>query len=107
MEPVKQDVFKIPTEEEIEELLTSVQDILEDKTIDWTYQNNPDIKEGFEAIVDILADDRKTYAGLSELKSTQARAMGVVAVDYLNGMAQGHKLLGVPIRRSITSRLKK
>lgn len=93
-------------EEEIEDTLQKIQDILENPKIDWTYKNNPAIKEGYEEAVNILADDRKTYAGLNVLKTTQGKAIAVLAVDYLNGLIQAHILLDVPIQYKLEQMLK-
>lgn len=69
---------RLPTEGEIEETLQQIQDRLEEKVINLTA--NAAVKEGYEESVHILAGDRRTYADIDKLKSTQARAIAVLAV---------------------------
>jgi hypothetical protein len=85
-----------PSEDEIEDTLQKVQDRLEEKAM--SLLANAAVKEGYEESVDILADDRRNYAGIDNLKTTQARAIAVLAVDYLNGECTAEVLLGVPLK---------
>ena len=95
----------LPTEDEIEETLQKLQDRLEEKAM--ALSTNAAVKEGYEESVDILADDRRTYAGIDKLKTTQGRAIAVLAVDYLNGECTAEVLLGVPVKGSIETKLKR
>lgn len=94
----------LPTENKIEDTLQKVQDRLEEKAM--SLSANAAVKEGYEESVDILADDRRTYAGIEKLKTTQGRAIAVLAVDYLNGECTAEVLLGVPLKVSIETKLK-
>lgn len=100
----------LPSEEEIEELLQQVQDKLELKNIDLLV--NSQVKIGYQEAVNVLADDRKTYAGIDMLPSDQSRAIATLFVDFLNGEIEARKLLdfgfGLTVpKKSIESRLKK
>jgi hypothetical protein len=95
----------LPTETEIEDTLQKLQDRLEEKAM--SLSANAAVKEGYEESVDILADDRRTYAGIDKLKTTQGRVIAVLAVDYLNGECTAEVLLGVPLKEVIGSRLKR
>ncbi|MCF2498409.1 hypothetical protein [Dyadobacter chenhuakuii] len=94
-----------PSEDEIEDTLQKVQDRLEEKAM--SLSANAAVKEGYEEAVEILADDRRTYAGIDNLKTVQARAIAVLAVDYLNAECTAEVLLGVPVKGSLGVRLKK
>ena len=94
-----------PSEEEIENTLQKLQDRLEEKAM--PLLANAAVKEGYTESVDILADDRRTYAGIDNLKTVQGRAIAVLAVDYLNGECTAEALLGVPLKGSLEARLKK
>lgn len=85
-----------PTESEIETTLNLIQDILEGKKID-RYENRA-AKEGYKEAENILVDDRRTYAGIEELKTVQGRAIACLAVDYLNGECSRKTLVKVPLK---------
>lgn len=104
-EPPKVPAYIPPSEDEIEDTLQKLQDRLEEKAM--SLSANAAVKEGYEESVDILADDRRTYAGIDRLKTQQGRAIAVLAVDYLNGECTAEVLLGVPLKRSLESRLKR
>lgn len=89
-----------PTEDEINDTLEKLQARLDNEKL------SPQVKEGYEEAEDILADDRRTYSGIDKLTSVQARAIAVLAVDYLNGECEAKVLLRVPAM-TIQQKLKK
>jgi hypothetical protein len=80
------------SEEEIEETLQKIQDFLELPILKLPVHAR--LREGYSEAVDILADDRRTYAGIGKLKTDQGRAIAVITVDYLNGDITQKQLLG-------------
>lgn len=96
-----------PTENEIELTLQAVQDRLEEPGM--KLEANESVRLGYEAAVDILADDIRDYKKIpgEDLKTDQSRAVAVLAVDFLNGEVSAEVLLGVPVKVPIEMRLKK
>jgi len=91
-----------PSEDKIEATITKIYDKLETPGI------TAAVKEGYEEAVDILADDKRKYTDISPLlKTTQGRAIAVLAVDYLNGECTQKVLCGVPIKKDILKSFKK
>lgn len=86
-----------PSEGEIEATIQLINDILELPQIDLL--KNTSVKEGYDEAVDILVEDKRSYGQISNaLKSVQARAIAVLAVDYLNGECTREILVGVPVK---------
>ena len=87
-----------PTEAEIEITMSKIYDKLDLPEMDLL--KNAAVKEGYEAAVDILADDVRTYAGIpAGLKTIQGRAICVLAIDYLSGDVTEEVLVGVPVKK--------
>lgn len=89
--------YPLPTEDEIEDTLQKINDILDRPAI--KNPVNTSIRQGYTEAAGILADDRRTYAGIAaNVPSTQGRAIAVIAVDYLNGGITAEQLLNVPLK---------
>ncbi|MDQ1086671.1 MULTISPECIES: hypothetical protein [unclassified Siphonobacter] len=50
-------------------------------------------KEGLQEVQAILKEGRTRYSSISKLKTRQARAMALLAVDYVNGGCSAHSLM--------------
>ena len=59
---------------------------------------NRAIKEGYQEVINILVEDRRTYEGIDALRTVQGRAIAVLGVDYLNGECSKEVLVGVPLK---------
>lgn len=87
-----------PTEDEIEETLQQIQDMLELPEADLL--KNFHAVKGYRAMVDVLADDVRSYSGIpASLAGEVARTMAVLAVDYLNGDCSKRNLLSIPLKQ--------
>lgn len=84
--------------EEIAHVICEIEKRLSDKRVN-RYVNAP-VKEGYLKAIEIL---RGRLAGIDkahidELKTTQGRAIAVLASDYLNEEIEEKVLLNVPIK---------
>ena len=80
-----------PTEAQIQNTIQVLQQRLKDPLMKKPI--NRRVREGYEESVNILVEGRETYEGIEEkLNSVQARAIAVLAVDYLLGECE-HKVL--------------
>lgn len=84
--------------EEIAHVICEIEKRLSDKRVN-RYVNVP-VKEGYLKAIEIL---RGCLVGIDkahidELKTTQGRAIAVLAIDYLNEEIEEKVLLNVPIK---------
>src|SRR5690606_25025692 len=93
-----------PTEEEINTTLDKVYDILDNPEIN--RKENAIVKEGYNEVIEILLEDRLTYEGIEKLHDIRARAIAMLAVDYLNGKCPEYVLTGIPLHKSISDKIK-
>lgn len=69
-----------------EEISLGVQDchfMLADPDVD--HEINAGIKEGYLTMLDIFLKGKNSYEVLNDVENLQARAMGILAIDYLRG----------------------
>lgn len=79
----------IPSEEDID----SAADEIESKI---SSQSLPEqVIIGYRAGVRLLRARKKEYAGIGVLPSLRARAVAMLAVDYMNGLCSRRNLLGI------------
>lgn len=85
-------------DKEIQSVIQGIQERLNDKRVN-RYCNAP-VKEGYIKSLEILEKKITDYkeAEIELLRSTQSRAIAVLAVDFLNGECEKRVLLGVPIK---------
>ncbi len=88
---------KIPTDEQVEAVIIKLDKRLAIKAINRTV--NKPIKDGYTLGVDILRKRQTDYTGIEELPTDQARAIAMLAVDYLKGECHEFTLLNIPINR--------
>lgn len=88
--------FPIPTDAEVDSAIEQIESRLQIKAIK-RIANAP-VKEGYTMALTILRNRQKDYAGTDALKTTQGRAIAMIAVDYLNGRCSQEILCGVPIK---------
>lgn len=87
----------IPTEENIESVITKIEERLSDKTINRAV--NSSVKEGYTMAVDMLRRRQKDYSGIETLSTPRARAIAALAADYLNGECSEEIFCHVPIKQ--------
>lgn len=85
-----------PSEEQIEAMITKIEARLAEKAINRT-ENQP-VKDGYTMAVEILCNRQTDYAGIETLPTDQARAIAMLAVDYLKGDCHELVLSQVPIK---------
>lgn len=87
------------TTTEIKECVKGINARLAEKPINRT--SNTAVKEGYIKSLEILQKHITTYAeaNINNLASVQARAIAVLAVDFLNEECTKEILLGVPIKK--------
>lgn len=85
-------------DKEIKHCISAIKKRLEDKRINRFC--NSSVKQGYIKSLEIL--EKKitaiSEANIDNLKTVQARAIAVLAVDFLNGECAESILLGVPIK---------
>lgn len=84
--------------EEIAHVICEIEKRLSDKRVN-RYVNAP-VKEGYLKAIEILRGRLVGIdkAHIDELKTTQGRAIAVLAIDYLNEEIEEKVLLNVPIK---------
>ncbi|ARK08853.1 hypothetical protein A6C57_00210 [Fibrella sp. ES10-3-2-2] len=60
---------------------------------------NRSVREGYTEAIRILAENVTSYSQIEELDTVQARAIAVLAVDYLNGECSQHAIINVPLKK--------
>ncbi|MDB5241432.1 MAG: hypothetical protein JWP57_2057 [Spirosoma sp.] len=90
-----------PTEIEIQETIAMLQARLAEPGMSKAV--NTRVRHGYNKAVDILAQNQRDYrnggpSGIEKLQTTQARAIAMLAVDYLNGECEQKVLVNVPIK---------
>ncbi len=86
-----------PVWEQCEAMIAKIEARLAEKAINRT-ENKP-VKDGYTMTVDILRRRQTDYAGIETLPTDQARAIAMLAVDYLKGECHELVLSQVPIKR--------
>lgn len=62
---------------------------------------NDSIREGYLEAFEISTNRKNSYDQISQdLKTTQGKAIAVLAVDYLNGECERRALVGVPVKKA-------
>ena len=85
-----------PTEQEIDQTFEIIQDILEDPRIN--LKSNAEVKSGYEAALEVL-DGNMQMEDIAQMPTgIQARAIAVLALDYMNGICTQEDLVCVPLR---------
>lgn len=88
----------IPTISEINEVVSRIKRRIKAGRI--RNGKNDNILEGYKAAVKILENGLfDPYDDIKKLKSDQARAIALLAVDYLKGEFSGELLTKIPIRK--------
>ncbi len=80
-----------PTHYQIKQTISDLADKLERLGKD-PIANLPE-KEALKEAQSILKEGRTHYTSIGKLKTRQARAMAVLAVDYVNGGCSAHSLV--------------
>lgn len=85
-------------DKEIKHCISAIKKRLEDKRINRFC--NSSVKQGYIKSLEILEKKITAIpeANIDNLKTVQARAIAVLAVDFLNGECTESVLLGVPIK---------
>ena len=89
-------IIALPTEYEIQETIQMLQTRLAEPAMN--KPENTRVKHGYNKALDILAQNQRDYAGIEKLQTTQARAIAMLAVDYLLGDCEQKVLVNVPIK---------
>jgi len=88
----------IPTITEINETVSKIKRRIKPDRI--RNGKNDNVLEGYEAAIKILENGLfDPYDDIKKLKSDQARAIALLAVDYLNGELDAKILVNIPIRK--------
>lgn len=88
----------IPTISEINEVVSRIKRRIKAGRI--RNGKNDNVLEGYEAAIKILENGLfDPYDDIKKLKSDQARAIALLAVDYLKGGFSGELLTKIPIRK--------
>lgn len=79
----------IPTEEDIDSAAVEIDEKL-------SRENLPEqVVVGYRAGARLLRARQKDYAGIGALPSIRARAVAMLAVDYMRGLCSRRNLLGI------------
>lgn len=80
--------YAIPTEEDIAQIISFIRTRLEYKPIN--RHVNAGVKEGYQKAVEILEARQTDFNNIdiSNMKTTQGRAIAAITIDYLNGLCQ-------------------
>jgi DNA-binding winged helix-turn-helix (wHTH) protein len=83
---------------EIRGCIKAIKKLLKDERM-----NNPvnsSIKNGYKMSIDILKRRSTTHAGIGieDLNTIQARAIAMLAIDYVNGDIADYVLLNIPLK---------
>lgn len=84
--------------ETIDHCISAIKERMKDKRINRFC--NSSVKQGYTKALEILEKGITSYpdANIESLKTVQARAIAVLAVDFLNGECTEEVLAGVPIK---------
>lgn len=85
-----------PQEHEIQETIALLQARLAEPGM--SKAENTRVRHGYNKAVDILAQNQRDYAGIEKLQTIQARAIAMLACDYLNGEQTQEVLVNVPLK---------
>ncbi len=86
-----------PTDEQVSDMISKIEARLAEKPIN-RFVNKP-VKDGYTMAVEILRRRQTNYAGIEKLPTDQARAIAMLAADYLKGKCHELVLCQIPIKR--------